>query len=115
MAEIMMRGTGDIDQVFASLDRAVVSHATTCQAVGTHGCMLGDARLILRVYEKYYMRNSSRASLTVLLTAQNGAIDAKLVSAGGGGSPLMRFSWGAEEEFAGVAVKALQQFGFVQL
>ncbi len=115
MAEILMRGTGDIDQVFAHLDKAVVSHATTCQAVGTYGCAFGDARVILRVYEKYYMRNSSRASLTLLLTAQNGTVDAKIVSSGGSGSAIMRFSWGAEEEFVGVAEGALRQLGFVRL
>lgn len=115
MAELTMRGTGNIDQVFSYLDQAVVSHATTCQAVGTHGAAFGDARIILRVYEKYYMRNSSRASLTVLMTAQNNVVDVKIVSSGGSGSAIMKFSWGAEEEFVGVAEGALQQIGFVRL
>ena len=115
MAELTIRGTGNIDQVFSFLDRAVISHATTCQAVGTHGCAFGDARVILRVYEKYYMRNSSRASLTVLMTSQNDTVDVKIVSSGGSGSAVMKFSWGAEEDFVGVAENALRQIGFVRL
>lgn len=115
MAEVMMRGTGDIDQVFAHLDRLVIAHASSCQAVGTHGCAFGDARVILRVYEKYYFRNNSRASLTVLFTSQNGVVDVKLVGAGGASGALVRYSWGAQEEFAGVAENALRQLGFVRI
>ena len=115
MAEFLMRGTGNIDQVFAHLDKTVTAHATTCQAVGTYGCAFGDARVILRVYEKYYIRNSSRASLTVLMTSRNDTVDVKIVSSGGSASAVMKFSWGAEEDFAGVAESALCQIGFTRL
>lgn len=115
MAETTMTGMGNIDQVFSYLDRTILAHATSCEAVGTHGCIIGGGRVILRVYEKYYMRNSSRASLTVLLTEQEGAITVKIVGSGGGSGALIRYSWGAEEEFAGVAINALQQAGFMRM
>lgn len=115
MTEIRMRGQADVDQVFTYLDRILLGHATTCEAAGTYGTAFGEARVILRVYEKYYMRTSSRASLTVLFTASGGITDVEIISSGGSGSPIMKFSWGAEENFLQVAIDALVRIGFAQV
>jgi len=118
MAEYLMRGPGDIDQVFTYLDRTMLGHATSCEAVGTYGAAFENGRIILRVYEKYYMRTSSRASLTVMLISRDGTVDVKIISSGGsagGMSAIAKFSWGAEENFIGVALNALQQIGFTQV
>lgn len=114
MAELLMRGTGNIDQAFAYLDQAVVGHASSCEPAGTYGCAIDDARVILRVYQKYYFRNNSQASLTIMMVARGGVIDAKLISSGGGAG-LINVNWGSEKEFTGIAVRTLTQLGFTQV
>ena len=114
MAELTMRGTGNIDQVFGYLDQAVLGHASSCEPAGTYGCAIDDARVILRVYQKYYFRNNSQASHSILLVARNNVVEAKLVSSGGGAG-LIGISWGAEKEFTGIAVRTLQQLGFAEV
>ena len=63
MAELTMRGTGSIDQVFGYLDQAVLGHASSCEPAGTYGCAIDDAQVILRVYQKYYFETTARRAL----------------------------------------------------
>lgn len=71
----------------------------------------GDTTLWLLVYEKYFFRNNSYATVTVLLTEQGGEQHADIISAGGGES-LGNFSWGANRKMAADCVKALEELGF---
>lgn len=65
----------------------------------------------LLVYEKYYFRINSYASLTVLLTQQGGEQSAQII-ASGGGSGLSNVSLAANRRFAEECVQALAEHGF---
>ena len=39
----------------------------------------------------------------------------RLVGAGGGQGPLLRFDWGSEENFAGVGAEVLEGLGFTRV
>lgn len=72
---------------------------------------LGDVQSVLLVYERYYTRVSSYASLTILLTEHGQTQTADLVSSGGGDGYL-NLSLGANRSFAKEYAKALEECGF---
>ncbi|MDD5863805.1 MAG: DUF6054 family protein [Firmicutes bacterium] len=65
----------------------------------------------LLVYEKYYLRVNSYATLTVLLTEQGETQAAQIVSSGGGIS-MSNNSLGTNQRFAKECVQALEEAGF---
>ncbi len=72
---------------------------------------LPEAEIWLLVYEKYFIRSGSFASLSVLLTTQENRITADIVSAGGGES-ISNFSYGANRKLARECMEALSALGF---
>jgi len=68
------------------------------------------AKMILLVFEKYFMRTSSRASLTVAIENLEGRTRVCSVGSGGGKGALFGFDWGAGEDFASTAVTALRGY-----
>ena len=70
-----------------------------------------DSCVLLLVYEKYFYRVKSYASLTVLVTHHNGVQTVDIVPSGGG-EGFVNFSWGAEERLAKDCVSALTPLGF---
>ena len=67
--------------------------------------------VLLLVYEKYFFRVNSYATLTVLLTEQGETQTAQIVSSGGGNS-MSNISLGANQRFAKKCVQALEEAGF---
>ena len=72
---------------------------------------LDDVSVILLSFEKYYMRNGSYASLTVMLTESENEQTADIVGSGGG-EGIFNISWGANSEFADMAQRVLYRYGF---
>jgi len=62
-------------------------------------------------FEKYFMRNGSYASLTVLLT-ENGNVQTADIIGSGGGEGIFNLSWGANSDFADMAERVLSKNGF---
>ncbi|MCL2461985.1 MAG: DUF6054 family protein [Defluviitaleaceae bacterium] len=67
-------------------------------------------QMILLVFEKYFMRTSSRASLSVALENLQGQTRVCSVGSGGGKGALFGFDWGAGEDFAYTAINALKRY-----
>ena len=62
-------------------------------------------------FEKYFFRNGSYASLTVVLT-ENGDEKTADIIGSGGGEGLFNISWGANAEMAEKAERILSKYGF---
>lgn len=62
------------------------------------------------LFEKYYMRSSNRATLTVLATDFGGVTHVHLAAGGGGQGAIFRFDWGVGEDFVELAEDALRQY-----
>ena len=112
MANLSMYGSGSAGQIADLISREVVSGALSCEIVGSVRRIAGSAEIYLLVFDKYYMRASNRASLSVLVTGEGGRVTVDAVGAGGGQGALFRFSWGAEENFVGAVEKILRGQGF---
>ncbi len=68
--------------------------------------------IVMRLFERYYLRTANRATLTML--AENldgdGTTRVRFSAGGGGGGILMRFDWWAGTSFAKEAQKALEEY-----
>lgn len=73
----------------------------------------GNAEIILLVYEKYYMRNGSYASLTVQLT-DDGTRQTAVLAGSGGGEGLLNWALGANADFVSSAADFLKKLGFAE-
>ena len=75
--------------------------------------IIHDARIneetYLMIVEKFFFRNSSRASLTILLTTDDFNTNVEIVGSGGGQGLLFKFDWGAKEAFERGVIKILTQ------
>lgn len=71
---------------------------------------LGETKTLLLIYERWYLRTGSYASLIILLSEFRGYQSADIISAGGKDD---FFSWGAEDNFAKWGEDALKNLGFM--
>ena len=62
------------------------------------------------VLEKYYMRSSNRASLTVTIDNLEEQTKVHAVASGGSQGMFMRFDWGAGNDFANSVETALASY-----
>ena len=83
--------------------------STTC--VGSYNRMSPEGReTILLVFEKYFMRTSSRASLSVIIENLSGTTAVYSIGSGGGTGALFSFDWGAGDSFANLVTEALRGY-----
>jgi len=72
------------------------------------------AGLYMMVFEKFYWRNSSYTSLSVVVTGDSQASYVDIIGAGGG-EGLFNLSWGSEEEFVDDMKDLLRDHGFQEI
>ncbi|MDP3386007.1 MAG: DUF6054 family protein [Eubacteriales bacterium] len=62
------------------------------------------------VYEKYFIRNSNWASLTVICDNVQGKTDVRAIATGASQSLFFKLDWGASNEFANSVRKILTDY-----
>lgn len=72
-----------------------------------------SASVLLLSCERYYFRNGSYASLTIMLTETDGQQTADIIGSGGGAG-LFNISLGANTDFAYTAADLLKRCGFTE-
>jgi len=72
-----------------------------------------EDNVLLLQFEKFYLRNGSMASLTILVIKDGDSQKATVIGSGGG-SGVLNISLGANNNFATIAVKALAELGFAE-
>ncbi len=66
--------------------------------------------VVTLVFEKYFMRNSSRVSLTVTLHNLYGLTTVYATGSGGGQGALFSFDWGASTSMENTVACALERY-----
>lgn len=102
---------GDFDGVLSYLDRTVMNSGGSVNFVDGSDCTLGETRVAVRVYDRYYFRNSSRASLTLTVVGWQGRIFVSAVGAGGGTGVVFDMDWGAEDDLIRIVRDGLERLG----
>jgi hypothetical protein len=103
---------GDIQEISGKLDEDILNSAFSMSLVDQSYDSYGGCSLIVKVYDKYYMRNSSRASLTLTLFSKGDDVFISAIGSGGGTGALIRFDWGAEDNMTSIKEDSLYKMGY---
>jgi hypothetical protein len=88
----------------------VEASAMSAELKDRHDMTGNGCSAVTMVFEKYFMRNSSRASLTVAIDDLGGKTRVHTVGSGGGESTFFGFDWGAGQNFEGNVREALNDY-----
>ena len=69
----------------------------------------GETLVAARVYDKYFMRNGNRASLTLTIVGNNSEVFISAIGAGGGSGVIFNFSLGAENDMVNIVESAVNE------
>lgn len=112
MAKVTLRGKGNAASIANILSNEIQNSALSCSIIDSVTRTAGETVFYVMVFEKYYMRASNRASLTVVVTGNGDDVVVDAIGSGGGQGALFRFSWGAEENFVNTVSQILRRHGF---
>jgi hypothetical protein len=102
MAKFEKTITGEFEAVVREIDRCVMNNGASMNLVDQSDHKLNETNIAVRVYDKYFMRNKSRASLSVTIIGQDDQIFITAIGAGGGQGVIFNFSLGAESEMVDI-------------
>ena len=102
--------TGDVDHLIAHLDEAIPAGSVTAKFEDGSDRRLGDARMVVRAYERYSAFGGNRVSLciSVLSVGQEMALTA--ITAGGSQAMFFKVNTVGEEAFLQKAVEAIESY-----
>lgn len=113
MANIIIKGHGSVEELIKDIDSFLTGNSISCESV--YECIeeKNGVKIILSIYEKYYMRVKNRLSLSILIIGYNKELTVNLISSGGGNGLFSGLSWGAEENFVDSLATYLESLGFI--
>ncbi len=112
MATAVLQGRGCIEDIVSVLEDNISKSGITNQLIYKAKRGVEDSSSYLLVFEKFYYRNSSRASLSIMVTEVDEIITVDVAGSGGGQGVIFRFNWGAESNFVSLVSDALLGLGF---
>ena len=80
-----------------------INNAISAEFLDKYIQEIEQGTVAMGLFEKYYVRSSNRATLTVLATDFGGVTHVHLAAGGGGQGAIFRFDWGAGEDFVELA------------
>ena len=99
------------DEAANIIEAAVQNSGMSVEQVGYHQSTSPDGKTaILLVYDKYYMRNSSRASLSVLIENLEGSTTVVAIGSGGSQGAIFNFDWGTANNFENAVINAMHPY-----
>lgn len=101
--------TGQFEQVVDHLENDIRNSGVSMNLVDKSDYASGDTNIAVRVYDKYFMRNGNRASLSLTVVAHGRDIFISAIGAGGGQGIIFNFSLGAEEDMVSIVKQCVQR------
>jgi len=86
----------------------VAASGLSVECVGEYAHHGTGSDVVMLVFEKYFMRTSSRASLSVVVEDVAGQTRVAFCGSGGGQTTMFRFDWGAGDSFADAVAGVLR-------
>lgn len=109
MAKYEKTIVGQFEEVVKHLENDISNSGVTMNIVDESNYTIGDTRIAVRVYDKYFMRNGNRASLSLTVVGSNSNIFISAIGAGGGSGIFFNYSLGAESEMVEIVQKSIEQ------
>jgi hypothetical protein len=102
--------TGSADALAQHFDDAITMSSISASVEHANELSLGDARMILRTYERYSMTGSNRVTLSVSILAVGTTMDVALTTSGGSEALFFKINYFGEAAFMDKATEALDAF-----
>lgn len=99
---------GEFDKVVDRLQNDIYDSGITMNLVDESNYTSGDTKIAVRVYDKYFMRNGNRASLSLTVVGRGREIFISAIGAGGGQGILFNFSLGAESDMVSIVQDSIE-------
>lgn len=112
MAKFEKTIVADFNKIVGELDKAIINSAVSMNLVDENSYRSGEVQVLVRVYDKYYMRNGSRASLSLTVVDNGNELYISAIGAGGGQGVIFNLSWGAESELVDIVSDCLRDLGY---
>jgi Family of unknown function (DUF6054) len=110
MAHYEAELTGEVDALAVHLDREIPGGSITAKLENGSDQRLGDARMVVRAYERYSALGGNRVALTVSVLAVGGKLAVSLVSTGGSQAMFFKINTLGESNFLDRGRAALESF-----
>lgn len=111
MAKYEKAIVGQFEKVVNHLEYDISNSGVTMQLVDQSNYINGETRIAVRVYDKYFMRNGNRASLSLTVVGSDSNIFVSAIGAGGGQGIFFNYSLGAEDDMVAIVQKSIEQMG----
>lgn len=102
MAKYEKKIVGNFEEIINKLQNEIINSGGSMNLVDESNYSLGDTNVAVRVYDKYFMRNGNRASLSLTVAGYGNDIFISAIGAGGGQGVIFNFSLGAEDELVDI-------------
>lgn len=112
MAKYEIRVNGDFNTIVQTLQADISQSGLSMELVDASDFHSDDTHLAVRVYDKYFMRNGNRASLSVTIAAKGSDVFVSAIGAGGGKGIVFNFSLGAESELTDTVAESMTRMGY---
>lgn len=100
---------GQFEEIVSRLDEDIMNSAISMNLVDKSNYAVGDTKVAVRVYDKYFMRNGNRASLSLTVVGHENDVFVSAIGAGGGQGIFLNTSLGAEEEMVEIVQDSIEQ------
>ncbi|MBX4263065.1 DUF6054 family protein [Clostridium estertheticum] len=108
MAKYEKTISGQFEEVLHQLENDIGNSGITMNLVDESNHTYGDTNIAVRVYDKYFMRNGNRASLSLTVVGKGSNVFISAIGAGGGKGIIFNFSLGAEDDMVAVVERSVE-------
>ncbi|MBU3145654.1 DUF6054 family protein [Clostridium sp. CF012] len=100
---------GQFEETLHHLENDIGSSGITMNLVDESNYNYGDTNVAVRVYDKYFMRNGNRSSLSLTVVGTGSDVFISAIGAGGGKGIVFNFSLGAEDDMVAVVERSVEE------
>jgi hypothetical protein len=101
---------GDVDALMTYLDQKIPAGSVTAKLEDRGDYRLGDARMVVRVYERYSAMGGNRVSLCISVLAVGTQMSLSAVSSGGSQAMFWKVNTFGESAFLDRAIDAIRGY-----
>jgi hypothetical protein len=102
--------TGEVSRFITHLDTAITQGSATAKLEGSAERRIGDARMVVRVYERYSTLGGNRVSLSVSVLAVGQQMEVSVITSGGSTAMFWKVNTFGEEAFLKRADDAIHSY-----
>lgn len=110
MAKYEKQLTGDFDGFLDYLEQSILQRSASATFEDGSDWAMGQARVAVRVYERYSMMGGNRVSLNVTLSSQGDQLFLSAITSGGSQAMFFKVNTLGEENFLDQLIEAVESY-----